>query len=184
MLLLFVSANMVTYAGGYRVSVQGQRAIAMGHTGVAVVNSAELVFFNPAGLVYLENKLNVSAGASGIFSDVAFQNETTGITSGTDNGVGTPFNAYVSYQVNDWMAAGLGIYTPYGSAVTWPTDWAGSHLVNSIDLQAIYVQPVVSFKLSDKFSVGGGPIFVVGSVNFNRNASRTLSDIEGNRILS
>jgi len=179
--LLFVTVTMVAYAGGYRVSVQGQRAMAMGHAGVAVVNSAELVFFNPAGLVYLENKLNVSVGASGIVSEVIFQNEQTGATAQTDNSIGTPFNAYISYQVNDWMALGLGIYTPYGSEVVWPTDWAGSQLVNNIDLAAIYVQPVVSFKLSDHFSIGGGPIYVNGSVNFNRNASRTTTDIEGNR---
>jgi len=29
--------------------------------------------------------------------------------------------------------------------------------------------------------VGGGPIYVTGSVNFNRNLNRTLSDIDGNR---
>ncbi len=181
LVILFVMVTLVTYAGGYRVSVQGQRAMAMGHTGVAVINSAELVFFNPAGLVYLENKLNVSVGASGIFSEVIFQNEELGLSAQTDNSVGTPINVYASYQVNDWMSLGLGVYTPYGSEVTWPTDWAGSQLVNNIDLAAIYIQPVVSFKLSDHFSIGGGPIFVTGSVNFNRNASRTTTDLEGER---
>ena len=62
-LLLFA---VTSYAGGYRVSTQGQRALAMGHSGVAVVNSAELAFFNPAGLVYLENKINISAGMTGV----------------------------------------------------------------------------------------------------------------------
>lgn len=181
LLVLFAFVTLVTYAGGYRVSVQGQRAMAMGHTGVAVVNSAELVFFNPAGLVYLENKLNISAGASGIFTDVIYQNSDLGISSETDSSVGTPLNLYGSYKVNDWLALGLGVYTPYGSEVTWPTDWAGSHLVNNIELAAIYIQPVVSIKLSDQFSIGGGPIYVTGSVNFNRNANRTLTDIDGNR---
>ncbi len=180
-LVLFISVVSATYAGGYRVSVQGQRAIAMGHTGVAVVNSAELVFFNPAGLVYLENNLNVSVGASAIFTDVIYQNASLGTSAETDSSVGTPLNLYGSYKVNDWMSVGLGVYTPYGSEVTWPTDWAGSHLVNNIDLAAIYVQPVVSFKLSDYFSIGGGPIYVTGSVNFNRNFNRSLTDIEGNR---
>jgi len=73
------------------------------------------------------------------------------------------------------------VYTPYGSQVSWPTDWAGSHLVNNIELAAIYIQPVVSFKISDHFSIGGGPIFVTGSVNFNRNFNRNLTDINGNR---
>ena len=181
LLVLFFTYNAVIFAGGYRVSVQGQRAIAMGHTGVAVVNSAELVFFNPAGLVYLENKINVSAGLGAIFPKVIFQNGSLGISSETDNAVATPINLYGSYKVNDWMSVGLGVYTPYGSEVSWPTDWAGSHLVNNIELVSIYIQPVVSFKISDLFSIGGGPIFVTGNVNFNRNLNRTLTDIEGNR---
>ena len=51
LLVLFVLVTLVTYAGGYRVSVQGQRAIAMGHTGVEMVNSAELVFCKRAHIV-------------------------------------------------------------------------------------------------------------------------------------
>ncbi len=180
-LTVFTLASAIVYAGGYRVSLQGQRALGMGHTGVAVINSAELGFFNPSGLVYLENKLNVSAGASAVFSDVVYQNDEFGDIARTDSPVGTPFYLYASYKLNDWLAVGLAAYTPYGSAVSWEDDWAGSHLVNNIDLQAIYVQPLVSFKLNDHLSFGGGPIYVTGSVNLNRNLNRTLTDIEGNR---
>lgn len=180
-LMVFALASAVTYAGGYRVSVQGQRALAMGHTGVAVVNSAELGFFNPAGLVYLENKLTISAGASAIFSDVAWQDQETGDIARTDNPVGTPFYFNASYKLKDWLALGLSVYTPYGSTVKWEKDWAGSHLVNDIELQAIYIQPLVSVQVADWFSLGGGPIFVTGAVNFNRNLTRTLKDEEGNR---
>ncbi|WP_031427062.1 OmpP1/FadL family transporter [Flavimarina sp. Hel_I_48] len=180
-ILLFFSAFTAVYAGGYRVAIQGQRGLAMGHTGVAYVNSAELAFFNPAGLVYLEDRLNISAGVSGVFSNVTWQNENFGQASKTDSPMGTPFYLYASYAATDWLSVGLAVYTPYGSSVEWPTDWAGSHLVNNIELQAIFVQPLVSLKISEKFSVGGGPIFVTGNVNFNRNANRTLTDLEGNR---
>ncbi|MGJ8667394.1 MAG: OmpP1/FadL family transporter [Patiriisocius sp.] len=181
LLAVFLLTAAVTYAGGYRVSLQGNKALAMGHTGVAVVNSSELVFFNPAGLVYLENKLSVSVGAHGVFADVAYQNTATGESAVTDSDVGTPFYAYISYQATDWLALGLGVYTPYGSGVTYEDDWAGSHLINNIDLQAIFIQPTVSIKLSKYFSIGGGPIYATGSVNFNRNANRTLSNFEGER---
>jgi long-chain fatty acid transport protein len=181
LLSVFALATAVTYAGGYRVSLQGNKSLAMGHTGVAVVNSSESVFFNPAGLVYLENKLNISGGGFGIFSDVAYQDVATGATAMTDSPVGTPFYLYGSYQATDWLAFGLGVYTPFGSTVEYEDDWAGSHLVNNIDLAAIFIQPTVSLKLSEYFSVGGGPIYVTGSVNFNRNLNRTLSDLDGNR---
>ena len=180
-LTLFGLVSALTYAGGYRVSLQGQRALAMGHTGVAVVNNAELAFFNPAGLVYLEDKINVAVGVSAVFSDVVWQNSEFGEMARTDSPVGTPFYAYFSYKLNEKLSLGLAAYTPYGSSVEWPTDWAGSHLVNNIELAAIYVQALASYKITDNLSVGGGPIYVSGSVNFNRNLSRTLTDIEGNR---
>lgn len=178
---LFVMATAITYAGGYRVSLQGQRGLAMGHTGVAMVNNAELAFFNPAGLVFLENKINAAVGVSAVFSDVVWQNEEFGQMARTDSPVGTPFYAYFSYKLSEKFSVGLAAYTPYGSSVAWEKDWAGSHLVNDIELAAIYIQALGSYKITDNLSVGGGPIYVNGSVNFNRNLNRSLTDLEGNR---
>ena len=114
----------VSYAGGYRVALQGQKSLAMGHAGVAVVNSSELVFFNPAGLVYLENKLNISVGVSGVFSNVSYQNESTGASAMTNSATGTPLYLYASYKATDWLALGVGVYTPFGSGVSYEDDWA------------------------------------------------------------
>lgn len=182
LLTLTIAALTATsaFAGGYRVALQGQKQLAMGHTGVAVVNSAEVLFFNPSGMAFLEDRFNVSVGGNALFARTKFQNETYNWNASTEN-FGTPFSAYISYKVNDWFSAGLAVYSPYVSSVEWDDDWQGSHLVNNIDLQAIYVQPSVSFKLSDNLSIGGGPIFVSGNVSFNRNLSRSLTDEEGNR---
>lgn len=180
-LAAFVLTAAVTYAGGYRVSLQGNKALAMGHTGVAVINSSELVFFNPSGLVYLEDKFNVSVGMHGVFSNIAYQDAETGAKARTDSPMGTPLYLYASYKATDWLAFGLGVYTPYGSEVKYDDDWAGSHLVNNIDLKAIFIQATASVKVNDKLSFGGGPIYVTGSVNFNRNLNRTLTDLDGNR---
>lgn len=179
-LTLLALASTSAFAGGYRVSLQGQKQLAMGHTGVAVVNSAEVMFFNPAGIAFLEDKFNSSVGASALFSKTKFQNETYNWQSSTNN-MGTPFNVYASYKINKWLSAGLAVYTPYGSEVQWDRDWEGSHLVNSIDLAAYYIQPTISLKVSDEFAVGGGPIFVSGSVAFDRNLNRSLTDENGNR---
>ncbi|ALM21266.1 long-chain fatty acid transport protein [Nonlabens tegetincola] len=183
-LKLFLVLGLVSamaYAGGYRVSTQSNKQLAMGHTGVAVVNSADILFFNPAGLVHLESKLSVSAGGFGVFSDVAYQNAEFGTFADTDSPTGTPIYLYATYKVTDKFSAGIGVYTPYGSNVTWPTDWSGSHLVNEIELQAIFIQPTLSYQLFDSVSIGGGPILAIGGVEFNRNASRSLVDEEGTR---
>lgn len=173
-------ATSSAFAGGYRVSLQGQKQLAMGHTGVAVVNSAEVLFFNPAGAVFLENRFSASIGANALVAKTKFQSLENNLRNSTEN-TGTPFSAYIAYKATDWLSVGLAVYTPYGSAVEWDQDWDGAHLVNNIDLKAIYVQPIVSVKLSDQFSVGGGPIFVTGGVEFNRNVSRSVTDENGNK---
>ena len=167
-LTLLALAGSTAFAGGYRVSIQGQKQLAMGHTGVAVVNSAEVAFFNPAGMAYLDNKFNVSLGGNALFAETKFQNSQYNWTASTSN-LGTPFSVYATYRITDWLTAGLAVYTPYGSSVEWDQNWQGAHLVNNIDLQAIFVQPTVSVRMGEHFSIGGGPIYARGSVNFNRN---------------
>ena len=180
-LLAFVLATSSIYAGGFRVSLQGQRALAMGHTGVAVVNSAELAFFNPAGLVFLENKLNISGGVTAVNSNTEFQNIDTGEVSKTDSSISTPFNFYASYKINDYFTAALAIYTPFGSTVEYPDDWVGSDLVEEISLKAIYFNPLISVKLTPTLSIGGGPIFATGSVFVERNIGNSINPVNGER---
>ncbi len=182
-LLSLSLVTLVSYsalAGGYRVAMQGNKQLAMGHTGVAVVGGAETLFFNPAASVYLEDKFNFSAGVSVLVADTKFQNKTYDWENKTRN-TGTPFYAYGSYKATDWLTLGMAVYSPYGSAVDWDQDWQGSHLVNNIDLKAIYFQPTIAVKVSKHFSFGGGPIFVNGGVTFNRNVSRSMTDENGNR---
>ncbi|HLV51536.1 MAG TPA: outer membrane protein transport protein [Flavobacterium sp.] len=170
-----------SFAGGHRVSMQGQRQLAMGHTGVAVIGqNAESMFFNPASGVFLENKWSFSAGMTALMSDVRFQNSLYNWSSETQN-LGTPFYFYGNYQISDRFSFGLAVYTPYGSKVDWDQDWAGSHLVNNINLKAVFIQPTASFKLSDNISIGAGLIYVNGGVTFNRNISRSMVDEQGNR---
>lgn len=180
-LTLLLFSSLMVYAGGYRVSLQGGRALAMGHTGVGVIDNAEGAFFNPSGLVHLKRRLEVAAGVSVVASKIKWQNEGTGQSESTHNSPSTPFYVYSNYHINDQFSVGLSVFTPYGSVVKYNTDWPGSHLVNKIDLSAFYIQPHIAYKINEKLSVAGGPIIAVGSVEFNRNLNRTLADLEGNR---
>lgn len=180
-LTLMALAGSSMFAGGYRVAIQGQKQLAMGHTGVAVVNSAEVAFFNPAGMVYLDKKFNVSIGANGLFAKTKFQNSQYNWEASTDN-FGTPFSVYATYKLTDWLTAGLAVYTPYGSAVEWDKGWEGSHLVNNIDLKAIFVQPSISIRMGDHFSIGGGPIYATGGVEFNRNLQNKGGALQNSNV--
>ena len=176
----FSIAGMV-HAGGYRVATQGHKALAMGHAGVAMSESAEVVFFNPGAMTQLEAERDFTGGLTLLASETIYENQDTLVDEETDNPLGTPVNAYYTSKLSDELSWGLGIYTPYGNKVDWPTDWAGSHLVNNIELASIYIQPTIGYQINESTSVGFGPALVIGMVDFNRNLSTSLTDANGNR---
>ena len=166
-------------AGGYRVSTQGQKALGMGHTGVAIAESPETVFFNPGATAELEPELQVITGLTVIDSKNRYQNQDTGTSAATDTPLSTPVNIYVTKGLNERLMMSYGLYTPYGSSVEWEKDWAGSHLLNNIDLQAIFLQASLAYEVNDKVSIGGGPIMAIGAVELNRNLTTSLQNADG-----
>lgn len=159
---------LFSMAGGFQVNLQGTKQTGMGHLGTSFSLGASSAYFNPAMMGLDSNKFNIEAGASFIFSSVAYQNQETGMSEFTDNPVGTPFYLYATYKVNEKLSAGLAVYTPFGSSIVWGDDWSGKYLIQDISLQAIYIQPTLSYKLTDKLSVGAGLDIVLGSVEINR----------------
>ena len=86
----------------------------MAHTS-ANTEDASVAFFNPAGISCIPNKLSVALGAFGAISEVEYQNLSTLETYKTDNPVGTPLYAAITYKVSNNVAVGLSVTTPFGS---------------------------------------------------------------------
>ena len=156
-------------AGGYQVNLASQRQIGMGHTGTGLETGTASIFFNPGAMSYLRQN-GVTIGASGIISKIAYRApEPGGATAQTDNPLGTPFQFYGVYSISDKLKAGLGVYTPYGSTVNWGDEWNGRFGLNELSLEAIYIQPTVSYQVTDKLGIGVGFVYAVGGVNLQRN---------------
>ncbi len=177
--LVFLSFGSI-YAGGYRVALQGQRMLGMAHAGLSVFKNAETAFFNPAGIAFLDKKLSVSFGVSGVMSTVKFQNERYNWQYETDNPVGTPFYLNIAYQSTDNVSLGLAIYTPFGSSMVWG-QWAGSEIVNEITMKVLYIQPSLTYKFSDILSASASLIMAYGEVSYDKDINRYLTDEQGNK---
>lgn len=160
--------SALTIAGGYQVRLQGQKQTGIGLIGTPFAPDASSIFYNPGSLAFYEGKLSVTAGASGIFSNVIFQKEGTNYQARTENPTGTPFYGYASYKFKDMIAIGVGVYTPYGSSASWDDEWAGRYLIRNIKLSAIYIQPTVSYRYKDIFGIGAGFVYAMGNVTLNK----------------
>lgn len=160
-------AGMMVYAGGFRVSLQGVKQLAMAHTS-AHAEDASVAFFNPAGISFIPAKLSVAAGGFGALSSVTYQNLKTYESYETDNPVGTPIYAAVAYKVLDNVSLGFSFATPYGSTIDWGTDWAGKEMVQMMSLKGLYFQPMVSVKLAPWASLGASYIYAKGAVDWDK----------------
>jgi long-chain fatty acid transport protein len=62
--------------------------------------------------------------------------------------------------VSPRVAAGLGVYVPYGLTSQWRGDFPGRFLALRASLATIYVQPTLALDvIPNRLSIGGGPIF-------------------------
>ncbi|WP_439184545.1 OmpP1/FadL family transporter [Carboxylicivirga taeanensis] len=157
------------FAEGYQVNLQGNRQVGMGHTGAGLVLGATSMHFNPGALSLMDKQYDFSLGGSFIFSKNTFQKQSPSVYEAkSDNPMGTPFYFYGATKVNDKLALGLSVTTPYGNSLKWGDDWDGNFLIQDISLQAIFVQPTVSYQITDKLGVGVGFMAVNGSVDLNK----------------
>ncbi|WP_297908979.1 outer membrane protein transport protein [uncultured Parabacteroides sp.] len=153
-------------AEGYQVNAQSTKQAGMGHVGVAMKLGAESMHFNPAGLVFMDKNVHLSAGVSGVFSKGKFTDGD--YVQRPDNTPSTPLFVYAGFKIYDNLAAGVSLTTPYGSSMDWGKDWKGAHLVQDISLKAFNIQPTVSWKIMDRLSIGAGLMMEFGNISLSR----------------
>jgi long-chain fatty acid transport protein len=164
--LACLATNAAT-AGGYKIGLQGQKAIGMAHTGVGLSLDASSIYFNPGALVHTGNQ--VTFGVTGLVPRTQFIETATQVSVRSVNKTYTPLSLYASFKVSPKLAVGLGIYTPFGSGIKYPAGWAGRFVLTEINLTAINIQPTVSYKLHKNFSLGAGLVVSTGHVTLGRD---------------
>ena len=160
---LLLSA-ITSFGSGYLVNLEGLRQMAMGGTGTAWPWDVSTIYYNPGGLARLKG-IQAYGSIATIMPVTAFGNIQS--AAKTFNQTFTPFNIYVGGPIQEGskFALGLGIYTPAGDGVNWGNTWSGRYIVENIELQAVFVQPTLSYRVNDFLSVGAGFIYASGNLD-------------------
>lgn len=168
--------SLSVLAEGYQVNLLSTKQTGMGHVGAGMKLGAESMHFNPAGLVFLKTNTDFSLGISAVMAKAKYSN--AGYSAKTDNPVSTPLYAYAGFKIYDNLVAGISLTTPYGSSLKWPKHWAGADLIQDISLKSYVIQPTLSYKITDKLSIGVGLQLAWGNVNLSRGLM-AAKDIQG-----
>lgn len=157
------------FGQGAQVNTQSIKAVGMSGAGSALFIDESSIFYNPGAMVKMEGNA-VSLGASAWMYKSAFREVGSDVDHHTRFQVSPPFSLFATFGPrSSWWKAGLGVYMPFGSAVDWGTDWPGKYELNHLQMRAVYIQPTLSFKLTEQFSVGGGFVYNIGLVDLSRS---------------
>ena len=156
---------------GFSIYEFGGRASAMAGAAVARAWDGSTIFYNPAGLAYLNGTRFYGGttlifpsgkfvGAAPLFDATVYKNQSA---------LFTPVGLYFSHQVNDRLGIGIGVTNPFGLGVKWYDDFPGRAISKEAELKSFYLSPVFGYRISPNFSIGGGPDIVFSSVRLVRN---------------
>ncbi|PLX41502.1 MAG: hypothetical protein C0609_11100 [Deltaproteobacteria bacterium] len=128
---------------------------------------ASTVYFNPAGMTYLEGS-QVAAGFHVIAPTFKFENDGSthilqditgqGLTGGNGGNGGITKAAPNLYYVNNDsdLAWGIGVNAPFGNATDYGETWVGRYHGTDSEIITVNINPSVAYKVNEQFSVGGG----------------------------
>lgn len=169
-MLLFLAGTHFCAAGGFQINAMGIKAMSMGGSLSAWAHDASIVFYNPGGMGFLDdkNKFYFSAGGVFIMPKSSYLSPLTGKQTDMEaqNFIAPHF--YGSYRISDFLSAGVSFNSPYGLGTKWNNDWEGKYISQEASLQSFYLQPAVSANISEKLGVGAGFIYAFGNAELKK----------------
>jgi long-chain fatty acid transport protein len=172
--LLLASAP---HAQASSFSLFGDQSVAgsgvAGAGGAAVAYDASTIFYNPAGMSFLQDKLVITLGASYIIPNIGYQ-DTGSLTApgspiqqptrgaGTTKSYNAPFlnstvpQLYVAYKINDKLSVGLGVNAPFGLETDWNQYSKVRYNATDSRITNVNFNPSISYKILPNLSIGAG----------------------------
>ena len=123
--------------------------------------SAAAMWTNPATMSHMgESKTTINTMAF----DLEMKYQDNGDKQdGKAHSVMPSFGAFHAHQVTDKLHLGIALGAVGGSSLDYGSDWAGAGLLEDITLTAMQINPSLSYKLNDQWSVGAGVQFSWGA---------------------
>jgi long-chain fatty acid transport protein len=162
-------------ASAFALAEQGASGLGNAFAGAAAVaEDASTVWWNPAGMSRLPRGKHLLFGGHLIIPKTEFNNDAsvpaalqpTGLGDGGDAGDAALVpNFYFVMDLNPSWNFGLGVNVPFGLATEYDADWIGRFQGIKSEVKTLNINPSLSYKLSDRASLGFGLSFQRGEID-------------------
>jgi long-chain fatty acid transport protein len=166
--LLFSLIAQESLGAGFAVYTQSAASLGQANAVVAHGDDASAIFFNPA-LLNNMGRSQIQLGTALINIPLKFESDATGKEQKAKNGANFVPTLYAVYQINEKVAAGLGVFSNFGLSTKWPEDWEGRYVATESSLRTFTVNPVISVKVAPNFCVAGGLDILWADVERNKH---------------
>ena len=160
-------------AGGFAVTEQTAASAGTGGAGVARDDDPGAAWHQPAALA---DGKGLRLDLSLIFARPSLQARALDGSWSEDNEAAwaTPPHLDISYARGRY-AAGISLGIPFGSGVTWPTDWEGRHEIIASDLKVFRAAPFVAWSFG-KLRVAAGAHVDFGRLQIQRSQPQRVAE--------
>lgn len=153
-----------SHAAGFALSEQNASGLGNAYAGAAAAaEDASTIFFNPAGMTYLEGSQIVGAlhliRTTGDFDNRNSQPagvQPLGNEGGDFGSLAAIPNFYYKQDINDQLKVGIGIGTPFGLKTDYDKNWLGRFQALKSELKTVNINPSLAWRLSEQWSFGFG----------------------------
>jgi long-chain fatty acid transport protein len=178
LVVVVVLAAAPAFASGFGFYENGAKASAQGGAWVARADDVVANWYNPAALVHLtgrEVQFGINYLETG--SDTQFR-QAPGVSFDTVGNVVTPAHFYYSPKINDRVARGVGLNSPFGLVSEW-NDFPLTSSSRRAELRTYLLNPNIAFKLSKERSFAFGVDYLSAEVReFSHDETATV-DLTG-----
>ncbi len=186
MLLVLIGLAGTLFAGGFALTGVGSRATAMGGAFRGVSDDASAMFWNPAGLAFMDEN-SIALGGTFILPAVTWDASGTAIVNvpgysakeyEAQKSLRAFPNVFLTMAKDTRLKYGLGVYVPYGLGTTWDAyQLPGSPLVYvdgfptdemSSSIAVIDIHPSVAYQILPNLSAGMGISIMYGTIGIDK----------------
>ncbi|HSI45996.1 MAG TPA: outer membrane protein transport protein [Methylophilus sp.] len=162
--ILLSGYQLTGHAAGFALSEQSGSGMGNAYAGAAAVaEDASTIYFNPAGMTYIEGRQLVGAlhtiRTTGDFNNqgsVAGAGRPLGGEGGDFGGWAFLPNIYYKQDLTEQLKFGIGVGTPFGLKTEYNRNWLGRFQAIKSELKTININPSLAWKVNDQWSLGFG----------------------------
>ena len=169
------------FGAGFGLYEMDAKSTAIGGNVLGKPMGPSTVYYNPAGMSCLTGTC-VYVGATMLYPPVPYRTWGGGFreTDGRlDPGAFVFPTAFVTQELPWGFTAGLGFYADFGLGSRYDDNWALKYDSTKTDFEGFTLNPAISYKITDKWSVAGGLRLTYTYFEMSQSHDFNLADVYG-----